>query len=260
MTSLPLASVVLVVLVVTAAGAVNGIAGFGFALVGTLVLAGVLDPATAVAFMIVPILAVNATLARDLSGPQLRTCGRRFRPLLLAALLGTAVGMALLDVLPADGVRIGLGLLAIGFVATAQRRIRIPGLDRAKAGCFVERPAAMVAVGAVSGIIFGATNVGVQLVAYLRSCQLSHALFVGVVAMVFLGLNTVRIGLAAAFGLYGDLAVFALSLGAIVPAVLGVEIGRRLRTRVSDRRRRQFVLGLLTLIGVRLLLAGAGIA
>ena len=36
-----------IVLVVAVAGAVNGVAGFGFAVVGTMVLATTLDPATA---------------------------------------------------------------------------------------------------------------------------------------------------------------------------------------------------------------------
>ena len=44
--------------VVLVAGAVNGLAGFGFALVGTMALATAIDPATAVVFMIAPILDV----------------------------------------------------------------------------------------------------------------------------------------------------------------------------------------------------------
>ncbi|TKX52078.1 sulfite exporter TauE/SafE family protein, partial [Halorubrum sp. SS7] len=78
----------------------NGVAGFGFAFVGTMVLAATLDPATAVAFMIVPMFAVNVALVGDLTREELRTCGTRFAPLLVAALVGTVVGMALLDRIP----------------------------------------------------------------------------------------------------------------------------------------------------------------
>lgn len=92
----PLAAVVLL------AGTVNGVAGFGFALVGTMVAATVLDPSTAVVFMIAPVLSVNLSLVGELSGGELRTCARRFGPLVLAALVGTVVGMAALDRLP-DG-------------------------------------------------------------------------------------------------------------------------------------------------------------
>ncbi|MDZ7730499.1 MAG: hypothetical protein U5K37_05700 [Natrialbaceae archaeon] len=65
--SLPLGLVAMLGLAIFVAGALNGVAGFGFALVGTTVLATVLDPATAVVFMILPIVAVNLTLIREVS-------------------------------------------------------------------------------------------------------------------------------------------------------------------------------------------------
>ncbi|WP_318270869.1 hypothetical protein [Halosegnis longus] len=42
--------------VILLAGVVNGVAGFGFALVGTMALASRIEPSTAVVFMILPIL------------------------------------------------------------------------------------------------------------------------------------------------------------------------------------------------------------
>ena len=246
--------------VILVAGAVNGLAGFGFALVGTMALASVVDPATAVVFMILPVMAVNLSLARDLSADQLRTCGRRFGPLVAAALVGAVAGMAVLQRLPQAPLKLGLGLVTLAFVATAQRAVTIPGLAATRDRCFVETGPAMTGVGAVSGLLFGGTNVGVQVVAYVRSCDLSHGLFVGVVAMVFLGLNGVRVAAAGALGLYPGLDVVAASAIAAVPAVAGVAVGKRLRFRASESRRRAVVLGLQTAIGVRLLLAGAGVA
>lgn len=250
----------LLVVSVLFAGAINGIAGFGFAIVGTMVLATVIDPATAVVFMIIPILSVNLSLVYDLSTNELRTCGRRFGPLILAALVGTVIGMAVLDQLPAAPLRVGLGLLALAFVASVQERFVIPGLDRVKQGCFVETPLAMAGVGGISGLLFGGTNVGVQLIAYLRSCNLSHGLFIGVVAMVFLGLNSVRVGAAFLLDLYPNSTVALLSIAAAVPAVVGVAGGKHLRDHVGERQRRTVVLVLLTLIGLRLVLGGLGVA
>ncbi|MEF8976912.1 MAG: sulfite exporter TauE/SafE family protein [Halapricum sp.] len=249
-----------IALVIVVAGAVNGLAGFGFALVGTMALATVIDPATAVVFMIAPILGVNLSLVRDLSVDDLRTCGRRFTPLILAALVGTIAGLVVLDRVPQAPLKVGLGVVSLAFVASAQQMIPIPGLDRAKEGCFVESTSGMIGVGAVSGLLFGGTNVGVQLIAYLRSCDLSHGVFVGVVAMVFLGLNGVRIGAAGALGLYPSTAIAIASGIAVIPAVTGVAVGKRLRTTIGERQRRAGVLGLLTLIGVRLVLGGLGIA
>ncbi len=246
--------------VVLVAGAINGVAGFGFALVGTTVLATVVDPTLAVVFMIVPILSVNVSLVRDLSTTELRTCARRFWILVVTAGVGTVLGVAVLDRLPAGPLKLGLGVLTLGFVLSSQDRVALPGRGAVEDRCFVESPGAMAGVGAVSGLLFGGTNVGVQLIAYLKSCDLNHATFVGVVAMTFLGLNLVRVGLAASLGLYPSLAIAGASLGAVVPAVTGVAVGKQFRDRIGERTRRIAVLGLLSVVGIRLLLAGASIA
>jgi len=99
--------VAVVAAVVALSGAVNGVAGFGFAVVGTMGLASVLDPAVAVVFMIVPILAVNVSLLSALSTVELRRCSRRFAPLIVAATVGTVAGMAALDAIPDAPLRIG---------------------------------------------------------------------------------------------------------------------------------------------------------
>jgi uncharacterized membrane protein YfcA len=252
--------VVIVTAIVLVAGATNGLAGFGFAVVGTMALATIIDPATAVVFMILPILAVNVSLVRDLSRRELRTCSQRFGPLIAAALVGTVVGMAVLDRLPEAPLRIGLGLLTLGFVATAQQRVPLPGWVSVGNGDLGKTPLAMVGIGGVSGALFGGTNVGVQLVAYLRSFDLSHSVFVGVIALVFLGLSVTRVVFAGVFGLYPSAVVAGTSVLAAVPAVAGVAIGRRLRTAVSDRVRQATVLALLSVIGFRLVASGLGIA
>jgi hypothetical protein len=63
--SLSLAPTLLVAfaVVVLVAGLINGVAGFGFATVGTMALATAMEPATAVVVMIVPILTANLSYA-----------------------------------------------------------------------------------------------------------------------------------------------------------------------------------------------------
>ena len=248
----------LLAVILVVAGVVNGLAGFGFAVVGTMALALVVDPASAVVVMIIPMVAANVTLVTELSTDELRTCGQRFGPLVGSALVGTIVGMVVLDALPGGPLRVGLGLITLGFVASQQRAVPLPKLETA--GSTLDGRPVQITIGSVSGLLFGATNVGVQLVAYLRSRDLSHSLFVGVVAMVFVGINAIRVGAAALLGLYPTLTVVALSVLASVPAVGGVKLGSRLRSRVTSRLRRRIVLGLLIVIGVRLLLGGLGIA
>lgn len=247
------------VIVVLAAGALTGIAGFGFAMLGTMLLASLIDPSTAVVFMIIPILAVNISLIRDLSVEEIRTCGRRFAPLLITGVIGTIIGLVVLERLPPAPLKMALGLLALSFVASSQQVLEIPGLARAKEGCFVENTPAMIGLGGIFGVVFGGTNVGVQFIAYIRSCDLSHGVFIGVVAMVFLGLNGIRVLTAGVVGLYPDGTMLLFSIAAAVPAVGGVAIGRRMRSHVRTSLRRFMVLGLLVLIGIRLVLSGAGV-
>jgi uncharacterized membrane protein YfcA len=248
--------VAMIGLVLFVAGTMNGLAGFGFALLGTMGLAAVMEPATAVVFMIIPIFAVNLSLLRELSGEDLRTCSRRFWPLIGAALVGTVLGMALLRSIPGAPLRVGLGVLTLGFVATAQRVLTLPIYAPTGAARLGRTRHGMVGVGGISGLLFGGTNVGVQLIAYLRSFELSHGLFIGVVALVFIGLNGLRIGIAAGLGLYPSTVVFVGSVVATLPAVLGVAGGVRLRGLANERLRRFTVLGLLTLVGIRLVLGG----
>lgn len=252
-------TVALLTLVMVIAGATNGLAGFGFALVGTMALATMIDPATAVVFMIIPILAVNLSLVRDLSGTELRTCSRRFGPLIGAALVGTVIGMVALSSIPTSPLRVGLGVLTLGFVATTQQRIPVPKWSSGGKNSFSHTRIGMLGVGGVSGLLFGGTNVGIQLIAYLRSFDLSHGLFVGVVALVFLGLNGIRVGVAGLLGLYPSPVVLGASVIAAFPAVVGVAVGKRLRATASERSRRLVVLVLLTVVGIRLVGGGVGI-
>jgi uncharacterized membrane protein YfcA len=101
-------------------------------------------------------------------------------------------------------------------------------------------------------VVFGATNVGVQMVAFLQFKRLGRDHFVGVVALVFLGISLSRVGAAAAFGLY-DSGLAAASVAATVPGVVGVWAGALVRPHVTERRQRAGVFALLAVVGVRLL-------
>jgi uncharacterized membrane protein YfcA len=67
-------------------------------------------------------------------------------------------------------------------------------------------------------------------------------------------------GVSGLLGMYPGLTVASVSVAAAVPAVAGVTFGQRIRGRVGEGTRRAVVLGLLAVIGVRLVLGGLGIA
>lgn len=251
-----LGTLALVFAVVAFGGLVKGLAGFGYAVASTTVLATLIDPSRAVVVMIVPAMAANLALLGELDRAGLRSCVRRFWPFVAAAAAGTLAGMALLGRVPTRDLALALGAFTLGYVAFKQDRTTLPGEAWLAGVCFQSNVYAKVGFGAVSGLIFGASNVGVQVVAYLDALDLDRSTFVGVLAMILVGVSAVRVGAAAAFGLYAGGGLFAVSVVAALPGIAGVKLGERLRERLPESAVGTGVLVLLAVIGVRLVLKG----
>lgn len=245
----------LVFTVVFAGGLVTGITGFGYAVVATATLATLLDPGTAVVIVIIPLLAANASLVRELDRDGLTTCARRFWPFVAGAAVGTVLGMLVLSSIPTKPLTVGLGVFTLAYVALKQPWRSLPGEAWLRDQCFRETNALKVGLGFVSGGIFGASNVGVQVIAYLQSLDLDRQTFVGVVAMVFLGIGIVRVAAAFLLGFYSAGGVLVLSATAAVPGLLGVALGKRARSSIPMNVQQAGVFGLLTVIGVKLVSA-----
>lgn len=252
--------VVLVLAVVFAGGLVKGLAGFGYAVTGTAALATAFAPATAVVLLILPMAVANLALLTELGRDGMRRCAERFWPYVAAALVGTLAGMAALDRLPQSTLAVLLGLFTLGYVLVRQD-VAAPPLAPAVADrCFRESATAKVVLGLGSGLVFGASNVAVQVVAYLDSLSLDRETFVGVLAMILVGVSSVRLVVAWHLGLFAAGDPFLLSAVAAVPGLAGVLLGARLRVRVPDRVVATGALALLAVVGVRLLLKGTGVA
>jgi hypothetical protein len=237
-------------------GLVKGVAGFGYAVVATALLASLLDPTTAVVLLIVPTLAANLSLLRELDRSTLVSCVRRFGSYVGGAVVGTLAGMALLGRVPQPVLALGLGLFTAAYVVARQPYVRVPGLAAFRDYCFQPGTTAMAVLGVASGVVFGAANAAVQVVAYLDSRDLDRSTFVGVLAMVLVGISTVRVGAAAALGLYDGGGALVLSVVAAVPGLLGVAVGGRARPRIPERVQVAGTLLLLSVIAVRLTAGG----
>lgn len=254
---LPATTLAAVLAVLLFGGVVMGVAGFGYAVIGTTTLAVLLDPAIAVVVMILPMLATNIQLVGELDQGSLTSCARRFWPYIVSAAGGTLLGMALLDHVPTAVLALGLGLLTGLYVVGRQPYVTFPGGATARAVCFRPGTGAKGALGFASGLIFGASNIAVQVVAYLDSLDLDRQTFVGVLAMVLIGISTLRVGAAWYLGLYDAPGALSLSVVGIVPGVVGVAAGRRVRDRIPQRYQMAGVLLLLSIIAVRLSVKGA---
>ena len=160
MVSLSVTLAVLVFGIVVLGGVVTGVNGFGFSVVGTGLLAAVLEPRVAVVVMILPILGANVSLVRELDGEGLRACAERLWPFVTAALVGTVAGMSLLSRVPTRPLAAALGVFVFVFLAVMQERYPLPGeaWGRARVSDTFD---VKLLLGAVSGFVFGVSNVGV---------------------------------------------------------------------------------------------------
>jgi len=248
--------------VVFLGGLVKGTAGFGYAIVSTAVLATLFSPTVAVVVMILPMLVGNLRLLGELDRAEIPRCLARFWPYLLGAAVGTLAGMALLGRIPRPVLALGLGLFTLGYVAVTQPWVVLPGEAWVRDRCFRPGTAAKLGVGLVSGAVFGASNAAVQVVAYLDSLDLDRATFVGVLAMLLVGVSLLRLAAAWWLGLFGagatpQATLVGLSVVAALPGLVGVAAGQRLRRRLSEASVTAGALLLLAVIGLKLLADGA---
>lgn len=237
-------------------GMVTGVAGFGFAILSTVALTSILDPSTAVALVIPSFVAVNASLVTNLNYEEFKSCGRRFYPYIISILVTSIVGMISVNLIPSDPLRVALGFLTLLFVVFQLELLKFGLTERVEDRCFVESTRWMVIVGGLSGLVFGSTNIGVQMVAYLESCDLSKEIFAGVIGMTFIGVNIVRFGVATGTGMYSGEDLILSSLILSVPSSVGVIIGKKLQDKASDYIVSSIVHVLLVVIGIYLILIG----
>ncbi|WP_119165901.1 sulfite exporter TauE/SafE family protein [Algihabitans albus] len=227
------------------AGFVKGVIGLGLPSISLALLTATLGLQPAIALMLVPSLATN--LLQGLTGGHLRGVLRRIWPFLLCATATIWFGaMALTRIDPAvlSGL---LGLLLVAYAAVGLGRLQITLSAKLE-------PFAGIVFGTTNGLLSGMTgSFTVPGVLYLQASGLERDQLIQAMGLLF-SLST--LGLAVALGgqnlLRADLG--ALSAAALLPALLGMELGRRLRHRLSEAVFRRVFL--LALLGLGLYLAG----
>ncbi len=227
------------------AGIVKGATGLGYASCALpfLVMSVGLKPAMAI--VIAPALATNISLS--LTVGHLRETVHRFKWLYLSMLPGIGIGVWLLLWVPVTLAVQVLGIVIIGYVALALARpaLTIP--------THLELPLQWPA-GFLNGVVTGLTGAQVMpLFPYIMALHLTPQATVQAVNLAVLIASTVlAVGLLQAGIMTPTL--LALSIAALVPALAGVEIGNRLRSRIPAAAFRRLVLLTLAVVGALLLL------
>lgn len=228
-----------IALVFLLAGGVKGLIGLGLPTVSLGLLTVLLDLTTAMALLTLPAAATN--LWQAAAGGNARTVVRRLWPFMAAATLTvwlgalalTRVDLALLSAL------LGLILVAYAGLSLGGMRLAIPARTEPWAGPLC---------GSVNGILTGMTgSFVVPGIMYLQAIGLGRDALVQAMGFLF---GASALALAAALGGSGlfPREVGIVSAAALVPALIGMAIGRQLRRRLSEERfRRVFFVGILAL-------------
>ncbi len=242
--------IIFIAMAVTLGGLIKGLSGFGYAVVSTPLLALIMPVQEAVAFMIIPLMAANVELVAEADREELKHCLTEFRGLIASMMAGVTVAMLLLSWMPVRPMEMAVGLISVLFVLS-RTPFASNHFERLKDVCFrTWEPL----IGLFSGIIYGASNVGVATVAYLKSMGIEREKFVATLAAIILGISIYRVALAQQLGLFTAPENILISAGFAVPAVISVAVGQRLAGRISDNLIEQVSLATILLIGLRLLI------
>lgn len=227
------------------AGMVKGITGMGLPTVAMSLLGLVMSPASAAALLVLPSFITNVW--QCLAGPSMLALLRRLWPMMLTIVLGTLWGSSLLaNTSPQlSSMALGIALLVYaGYALIAPTLTVSPRFE----------PWLAPLIGLVTGIVTGITGVFVMpAVPYLQALNLNKDELVQA-----LGLSFTISTLALAGGLFMH-DVFkpnqlSLSTVVIVPALLGMWLGQKVRVRISPRRFKQCLLLFLAVLGLQLII------
>lgn len=238
-----------ITLVIILGGLIKGLSGFGYAVISTPLLALIMPVQEAVAFMIIPLMAANVELVAEADREELKHCLTEFKGLFISLVAGVTVSMFLLSWLPVRPVELAVSSLMLLFVAS-RTRFFDQYFSRLSDICFKSWEPA---IGFISGIIYGASNIAVTVVAYLKSQELTQRRFVATLAAIILGLSIYRTGLAYSTGLFTGPNSLILSIIMCVPAVASVEVGNRLVGVLPDKVVENLSLAIILIIALRLL-------
>lgn len=228
-------------LVFVAAGVVKGVVGLGLPTLAMALLALQLVPAHAAALLILPSLLTNVWQMLPLRSlpPLLRTLW----PMQLAVVLGSLAGAWLLGAPSGAWAEAALGLALLAYGAWG-----LWGVQLRRPSPAVHRIAGPL-IGAATGLVTAATGVFVlPAVPYLQALGLARDELVQAMGLSFT-VSTLALALGLTLNQQYPAAAALGSAALVLPALIGMQIGQRLRRQLSPARFRLCFMSALLLLG-----------
>lgn len=209
------------------------------------ILGAVISPLTAASLLIIPSFVTNVW--QLLRGPDFLSLAKRFWLMMLGIVAGTLVGSWPLTSANTDYANIALGsaLLLYAAYSLFAKPLSIPAR--------LERTLSPI-IGLTTGLINGATGVfSIPAVPFLQSVGLSKEDLIQAFGLAFT-VSTIALGAGLARSGAFQLGNIGLSTLAVVPSLLGLQVGTIVRGRISPARFRRWFLILLGALGLEMIL------
>ena len=237
-------SIAIVMLTFLLAGGVKGVVGLGLPTVSVALLSAAFGIEAALPLLVIPSFVTNVW--QGAVGANARALFRRFGVALAIIPVATWVGYHYIFVEAPQAMDRALGAALLVYAGLGLRAVRFPVPARAE-------PALTPVVGVVNGLITGVTGTFViPVVMYLEALGLDRDELVQMMGITF-AVSTAA--LAAALVLHGAYQIEAsfISAVAVAPAIAGMIIGARLRTRLTPATFRKWLLVGLGAVGLKLI-------
>jgi uncharacterized membrane protein YfcA len=208
------------------AGFVKGVIGLGLPTISLALLTTGFGLLPAMGIMIIPSLVTNFWQA--VQGGALLKIAKRFWVLMLAVVAGIWIGGKILltsDMIFLTGL-LGILLCIYSLIGLTRYKISAPGKSE-----FILSPL----VGGISGILTGLTGTFViPGVLYLQSIGLDRNILIQTMGVLF-SVSTLALAITLGHNNLFSLNMGAYSLGGIAPAIIGMIIGQKVRSKLSEK-------------------------
>ena len=229
----------------TVAGIVKGVTGMGLPTVAMGVLGLFMPPVLAAGLLILPSFVTN--IWQLLAGPDFRAIVARLWPMMIAIAAGTLIGIRLMTAGTGIWTTSALGLCLAAYAAYSlfAKPLSVPARLESSLS---------PAIGLTTGLLTGGTGIFVvPAVPYIQSLGFNRDDLVQALGLSF---TVSTIALAAGLASQDAFRVEHLSLSAlaVLPALLGMWLGQKIRNIVSPATFRRWFLICLLLLGAELFL------
>ena len=227
------------------AGVVKGMIGLGLPTVSLALLTATLGLKPAMALLLLPSLVTNVW--QGLMGGEFLSITRRLWTLLVSVCVATWLGVHVLATTDTALLSALLGVLLGVYSALSLVQPRVPSLGKSEVWL-------SPMIGGINGILTGMTgSFVVPGVLYLQALALPRDTLIQAMGILFT-VSTVALALSLSDHRLLSMELGALSTGAIIPALIGMVLGQKVRQRLSETTFKKVFFALLLVLGVYIVL------